>query len=109
MQEVTIHDGVTVPVDHPHAQTSGYVQIGTAVPQPATTITTTANPGSGITIDMKGQQVEPLWWMRRVPVMQSELYLAGTDTMIIALETPVPNLFRRLIARLAGFEWRSCR
>lgn len=108
MREVTIHDGVTVPVDHAEAaHLTGYVQIGTHVPQP-TTLTTTAMPGSGITIDMRGEQVPPPpFWVRRVPVMQSELYLAGTDTLVIALETPLPNLFRRLIARLAGFEWRA--
>lgn len=113
MNEVTIHDGKTVSVDHPelqpHTETSGYMQVvpppGTAINPPTTTITTTTNP-AGVTIDMSGKY-EPLWWMKTAPVVRSELYVRGTDYMLCATDAPVPNWFRRLCAKLAGFEWRA--
>lgn len=104
MKSVTIVDGQTVEVD-----AANYSQ---PVPPPGTipadysvTVTSTENPNGTTTVNM-AEGYEPLWWMKTVPVMQSELYIAGTDLMLCASEAPVPNWFRRCFARLAGFEWR---
>lgn len=91
-KEVTIVDGETVEVEAVEPTTTGfYVQWDQPANAPATT--TYVSP--------------PSFW-RQLPVMQSSLYLRGTDYHICSLETPMPNWFRRQLAKLAGFEWREC-